>query len=42
MLYPEANVLVPRRLVARSGSPAFMSVAARGRAVTDGRARQAV
>jgi molybdopterin-dependent oxidoreductase alpha subunit len=29
MYYPEANVLVPRRLDARSGTPAFKSVAAR-------------
>jgi molybdopterin-dependent oxidoreductase alpha subunit len=28
MYYPEANVLVPRRLDARSGTPAFKSVAA--------------
>jgi molybdopterin-dependent oxidoreductase alpha subunit len=32
MYYPEANVLVPRRLDARSGTPAFKSVVARVRA----------
>jgi anaerobic selenocysteine-containing dehydrogenase len=31
MYYPEANVLVPRRLDARSKTPAFKSVAARVR-----------
>jgi hypothetical protein len=29
MYYPEANVLVPRRLDPRSKTPAFKSVAAR-------------
>ena len=34
MYYPEANVLVPRRLDARSKTPAFKSVAARVRRAT--------
>jgi hypothetical protein len=29
MYFPEANVLVPRRIDADSGTPAFKSVAAR-------------
>jgi len=29
MYYPEANVLVPRRVDAASGTPAFKSIAAR-------------
>ena len=29
MYYPEANALVPRRIDAASGTPAFKSVAAR-------------
>jgi len=33
MYYPEANALVPRRLDARSKTPAFKSVAARVRPV---------
>jgi len=37
MFYPEANVLVPRRLDARARTPAFKSVAARVRAVQDAR-----
>jgi hypothetical protein len=42
MFYPEANVVVPRRLDARSRTPAFKSVAARVRPAAAGRARQAV
>jgi molybdopterin-dependent oxidoreductase alpha subunit len=35
MYYPEANALVPRRLDARSRTPAFKSIAARVRAASD-------
>ena len=42
MFYPEANVLVPRRLDARSRTPAFKSVAARVRPAVGSRERQAV
>jgi molybdopterin-dependent oxidoreductase alpha subunit len=37
MYYPEANALVPRRLDARSRTPAFKSIAARVTAVSDAR-----
>jgi anaerobic selenocysteine-containing dehydrogenase len=36
MYYPEANLLVPRRIDGRSGTPAFKSVAARLRKLTEG------
>jgi anaerobic selenocysteine-containing dehydrogenase len=36
MYYPEANALVPRRLDARSKTPAFKSVAARVRRAAAG------
>ena len=39
MFYPEANVLVPRRLDGRSRTPAFKSVLARVEAVGATRAR---
>jgi hypothetical protein len=37
MYYPEANALVPRRVDARSRTPAFKSIAARVRAVSNAR-----